>query len=146
MLKLNNGIKDIWHYTSKTVIEFDHILTSFEKLIPFNKLDSKSQYNSIKTCHSNKNLNTRLTTISKAGAVIEMPFQILSYNKVEKYLYFLSNYITPSLFKYVLFLLFKSQVFTNYHFLKDKTLLFQNTLTFNGLPLHNHIKAPTFKT
>ena len=97
-------------------MEYGHILTSFEKQHPFNKLDSKCQNNSVKACHSKKNLNTRFTTIRKAGAVIEMPFLILSLNKVEKYILFLSNYITPSLFKYVLFLHFKSQVFTNYTF------------------------------
>ena len=63
-------------------MKYDHILTSCEKLNPFNKLDSKCHCNSIKTCHSNKNLNTCLTTICKAGAVIEMPFQILLLVKV----------------------------------------------------------------
>ena len=82
MLKLKNGSKDIWLYTSKTVkkkngMEYDHILTRFEKLNPFNKLDLKCQYNSIKTCLYDKNLNTRFTTIHKAGAVIEIPFQKL---------------------------------------------------------------------
>ena len=82
-----------------------HILASFEKLNPFNKLNSKCQYNSIKKYHSNKNLNTRLSTICKAGAIIEMPFQILSLN--------ISNFCPiPSLFKHVLFLHFKLQVFT----------------------------------
>ena len=38
-------------------MEYDRILTSFEKLNPFNKLDSKSQYNSFKANHSNNNLN-----------------------------------------------------------------------------------------
>ena len=69
----------------KDGMEYDHILTSFEKLNPFNKLESKYQHNSIKTCHGNKNLNTRISTIRKARAVLEMPFQILSLNKVEKY-------------------------------------------------------------
>ena len=128
MLNLKNGIKDIWLYTSKTVKMAWNM--SFEKLNPFNKLNSKCQYNSIKTCHSNKNLNTRSTTICKAGAVIEMPFQILSHNKVEKYLNFLSNHITPSLFKHVLFLHFKSQFFTNYIFGKTKDYSFEIQLNF----------------
>ena len=53
MLNLKNGLKDIWLYTSKTVkngMECGHILASFETLNPFNKLNSKCQYNSIKTC------------------------------------------------------------------------------------------------
>ena len=114
-------------------MEYGHILASFEKLNPFNKLNSKCQYNSIKTCHSNKTLNTHLTTICKAGAVIEMPFQILSHSKVEKYLNFLSNHITPSLFKHVLtvlFLHFKSQFFTNYIFGKTKDYSFEIQLNF----------------
>ena len=111
-------------------MEYGHILASFEKLNPFNKLNSKCQYNSIKMCHSNKKLNTRLTTICKAGAVIEMPFQILSHNKVENYLNFLSNHITPSLFKHVLFLHFKSQFFTNYIFGKTKDYSFEIQLNF----------------
>ena len=88
-------------------MEYGHILTSVEKLNPFNKLNSECQCNSINSCHSNKNLNTRLTTIRKAAAAIEMPFQILSLNKVENYLLISFNYITHSLFKYVQFLHFK---------------------------------------
>ena len=154
MPNLKNGIKNIWLYTSKTV-KWHGIwpyLASFEKLNPFNKLNSKCQYNSIKTCHSYKKLNTRLTTISKAGAVIEMPFQILSHNKVEKYLNFLSNHITPSLFKHVLFLHFKSQSFTNYIFGKIKDYSFEIQLNFMaGLctiifrcPLSRLYKCPSY--
>ena len=39
-------------------MEYDHSLTSFERLNSFKKLDSKCQYNSTKTCHYNKKLNT----------------------------------------------------------------------------------------
>ena len=70
-------------------MEYSHILTSFEKLNPFNKLDSR--YNSIETCHSNKNLNTRLTNICKAGDKTEMPFQILERHVSDHLLSYLNH-------------------------------------------------------
>ena len=97
----------LYKQSRKSDSEYGHILTSFRKINSFNKLVSNCLYYSISICHSNTNLNVCLTTIHKAGAIIETPSQILSLNKVEKYLYFLSNYKTPRLFNYVLFLHFK---------------------------------------
>ena len=69
MLKLIM-VSRIWLYISITVNMAwtnDDILTSFEKLNPFIKLVSNSQYNSFKTCHDNKKLNTYLQLISKSN-------------------------------------------------------------------------------
>ena len=50
---------------------YDHILASFEHLKSFYQSVSNCQYYSIKTCHFNTNLNAGLTTIHKAGAIID---------------------------------------------------------------------------